>query len=130
MLRQMDMRTVALVLLAAGLLTACGAGDGSDPLGAAAESAQVCDGASEAAKCIEVREPERVEDLQAAFTTGERGGEECPGLDQQVYRIVFSVDGEQRTVDVPAACGPTLTSPSYKVTDEERDLVEDVLNGR
>jgi hypothetical protein len=90
----------------------------------------VCDGASESATCVEVRDTDLVEDLQAAFTSGERGGQECPGLDQQVYRLVFDADGEQWTVDVPAACGPTLTSPSYEVTEPERELVRDILNGR
>lgn len=100
------------------------------PVAAPARSASVCDGASEMATCVEVRDRRRVEDLQTAFLSGKRGGEECPGLDQQVYRLVFDVDGGERRVDVPAACGPTLTPPSYEVTERERELVRDILDRR
>ena len=118
-------RLAPLAFLPLTLLTACGS-DEPEPVEKArtsAESARVCDGASENARCVDVTDRAVVADLERAFTTGKTADEDCPGVDQVVYRIVFSDPGGERTVDVPGACGPTFSKPAYEVTDDERELL-------
>ena len=90
-------------------------------------SALVCDGASAEAVCVKVVDGSQLAALETAFLAGPRDDEDCPGLDQQVYRIVFTSSGGEREVDVPAACGPTLADARREVTDDERELVRKIL---
>jgi hypothetical protein len=97
------------------------------PTSEVARSAKVCDGTTERAACVEVTDGETVAALEVAFLAGPTGGDDCPGVDQQVYRIVFTTGTEEQAVDVPAACGPTLAPPRYEVTEDERRLVDGLL---
>lgn len=87
----------------------------------------VCGSASGLPPCASVTDPERVGQLYEAFQAGTQNGPECPAVDQQVWRLIFKSATDSTTVDVPAACGSTLTQPRYEVTDDERDLVRTIL---
>ena len=118
-----------LAMLSLLLVAACGPTDQrqTGPRQGAAQSARVCDGASDGAsdqaKCVDVTGPDEMAELEAAFTAGPAGND-CSGTPQKVYRIVLVAGTDNHTVDVLAACASTLTEPGSEVTDGERKLVE------
>ena len=118
-------RAHRLAMLPLLLVAACGPTDQrqTGPRQGAAQSARVCDGASDQAKCVDVTGPDEMAKLEAAFTAGPAGND-CSGTPQKVYRIVLVAGTDNHTVDVLAACASTLTEPGSEVTDGERKLVE------